>query len=55
MDEQRPDQSDIPPPTTREWVRSLLVVLLVAVLVVGGGIWIIANTFGGCGTAASCR
>lgn len=55
MDENRPGKPDDPPPVTSgEWARSLLLVLLVTLAVVGGGIWIIANTFGGCGTAAPC-
>jgi hypothetical protein len=42
------------PPTTREWVRSLVIVIALAVVLTIGGLLLAALLLGGCGTAAYC-
>jgi hypothetical protein len=38
-------------PSTREWVRSLVIVITIAAALTIGGLALVAYMFGGCGTA----
>jgi hypothetical protein len=55
MSEQPAGHPDVDPqPSSGDWVRGLLIVIAVTVVLAGGGIWVIANVWGGCGTVQPC-
>jgi hypothetical protein len=54
-DHRQPDgHDDSAPLTESDWVRGIIVVLLVALAFVAGGLWILGHTIGACGTAVYC-
>jgi hypothetical protein len=54
-DHRQPDgHDDSAPLAESDWVRGIIVVLLVALAFVAGGLWILGHTIGACGTAVYC-
>jgi hypothetical protein len=54
-DHRQTDGNDNSAPVTQgDWLRGIIVVLLVTLAFVAGGLWILGHTIGGCGAAVPC-